>query len=385
MPLKVVAAMALALLPIVLDAGQTLPPPADTVAVTLGGQTQMVWPYATEGKRYPAPWDPINLVFLGTDPRQVRQALLGLDGNRAPVFPPIPPFDCTWADAMGYEMMAWAEAEDWVGSEIQLSCGPGAMGPVRFHLRLFHQGANTLGAAHFEVLIPKTAEHEVLHWELAEQLVALDMQRTGTLTSVPDAVRLQAAGSWRTILKEVYNSLLGVPEMALLLGLIGMPTQPQTANVPLPNDGLAPVFSADIVLEPAAATFSDEITLHYDRPVPRPFCSAGPSDVVYLKGPVTLKLRTHTTPSGNFSRTYVVAGLLDVTPINPATGVPTGPTVPAVVTEAHGSLLTDHYGETREFALQSLLGSPSQSLSWTLWAGHSDRHHLSEQCGTPTP
>jgi hypothetical protein len=368
-----------------LHAGQTLPPPADTISVTLGGQTQRIWPYATEAQHYPAPWDPINLVLLGAEPREIRQALLALEGNRAPAFPPVAPFDCKWEDAMGYEMMAWAEAEDWVGSEIQLSCGPGPMGPLRFHLRLFHQGANTLGAAHFELLIPKTAQHEVLHWELAQQLVAFDMQRTGTLTSAPDAVRLQPAGPWRAIRKEVYNPLLGVPEMIPLLQVLGLPLTPQAADVPLPNDGLAPVLSADIPFEPVQAAFTRELTLTYDRPVPRPFCSAGPADVVYLKGPITLTLKTHTTPSGNFSRTYLVAGLLDVTPINPSTGVPIGPTVPAVVTEAHGARLTDHYGETQEFALQGLLASPSQSLTWSLFAGHSDRFQLTEQCGTTSP
>jgi hypothetical protein len=380
-----VATLALALLPVMLNAGQTLPPPADPVSVTLGGQTQMIWPYATDGKDYPDPKDPINLVFLGADPRQIRQALLGLDGNRSPAYPPVAPFNCVWSDAMGYEMMAWAEAEDWVGSEIQLSCSPEPMGPVRFHLRLYHQGANTLGAAHFEVLIPKTAEHEVLSWEYAERFVAFDVERTGTLTTPQDAVALQQPGPFRSIRKEVYNALITVPEMVPLLFLLGLPLAPQSAPYPLPNDGLAPVLSADIAFAPVQATFSREVTLTYDLPVPRPFCQAGPADVVYLKGPVTLKLRTHTTPSGSFSRTYLIAGLLDVTPINPFTGVPTGPTAPAVVTEAHAALLTDHYGETRELALQNLLASPSQSLSWNLTAGHADRFQRSEQCGLPTP
>ena len=55
----------------------------------------------------------------------------------------------------------------------------GTYGPIRFHLRLVKLGALTIGNAHFEVLIPGTTDHQVLSWELAEQLVTYDLARTG--------------------------------------------------------------------------------------------------------------------------------------------------------------------------------------------------------------
>jgi hypothetical protein len=382
MRLRAAAAFALALLPVVLHAGQGLPPPTDPVTVTLGGQTQTLWPYVTEGHYFPAPRDPVNLVFLGADPRQVRQALMALDGNRAPTYPPMAPFDCIWIDAMGYEMMAWAEAADWVGSEIQLSCGPGPMGPLRFHLRLFREGPHTLGAAHFELLIPGTAEHEVLNWEFAEAFVAFDLGRTGTLTTPPDFVPLVPPGTFRSIRQQIYNPLLNVPGMATLLGMMGLPTTPQSAPVPLPNNGVAAVLSTDIAFAPEQAQVSRELTIVYGVLAPRPFCATGPADLVRIEGPVRLALGTHTNPSGKFSRSYTVAGLLDVTPINPLTGTPSGPTAKALVSELHSTILTDNHGQTAEIVLQSLLASPPQSLSWSLSAGHSDRHLMTELCGS---
>ena len=82
---------------------------------------------------------------------------------------------------MGYEQAAYADPEGWVGGAVQLACvQPGAPlgSPFRFHIRLFRSGEHTLGNAHFEFLIPGTAEHEVLSWDLAREFVTYDMGRT---------------------------------------------------------------------------------------------------------------------------------------------------------------------------------------------------------------
>jgi hypothetical protein len=70
------------------------------VAIDLGGATRHLWPFASASLETSD--DPINLILTGTaDPRNIRNALLALDGNRGAPFPPVFPFTCTWPDAIG--------------------------------------------------------------------------------------------------------------------------------------------------------------------------------------------------------------------------------------------------------------------------------------------
>src|SRR3954469_22871396 len=155
-------------------------PPSLLVPIALAGGSISIWPY-TGVDFSGTPQDPINLVFTGkSDPRSIRSALMSLDGDRTAFgMPPVFPFNCTWSDAIGDLQTGYNATAAWVGSAVQLACG--GYGPVRFHVRLFEAGATTLGNAHFEVLIPGTADHQVLSWELAEQLVKVDLIRSGLL------------------------------------------------------------------------------------------------------------------------------------------------------------------------------------------------------------
>jgi hypothetical protein len=104
----------------------------------------------------------------------------------------------------------------------------------------------------------------------------------------------------------------------------------------------------------------------YNIVVPRPFCSTGPFDLVWLQGPVHFALRTHTNPSGTYERTESIAGELSATPKAPLPRggfVPVSDPVPAVVTEAHITLLTDQYSEMRWITSQVQLGDPVQALA----------------------
>ena len=66
----------------------------------------------------------------------------------------------------------------------------------------------TLGNAHFELLIPGTTDHQVLSWELAEQLVTVDMVRSGLLAAAPGSTApINAAPGFRQIPAEIYNLL----------------------------------------------------------------------------------------------------------------------------------------------------------------------------------
>jgi len=360
--------------------------PTGTNPIPIGSQVVEVWPYTTDD--FESPSDPINLVFPGSDPREIRQAFLALDGNRAPSFPLQAPFDCTWADAMGYEQAAWAETEGWVGAEIQLACvakGAPLGNPFRFHVRLFRQGRDTIGNAHFEFLVPGTAEHQVLSWDLARAFVTLDAARTGALTAPPGGLPMIPAGSFRAVRRPVYDALVAGGAIPILAAAGLYPASvPAGVDVPIPTDGAAAVLVAEVAAVPARSKALAETDVTYDIVIPRPFCSTGPADLVRLQGPIHFALRTETTPSGQYERKYTIGGHLTVTPMAPRPGGgfdPVGPPVRALVHELHTARLSDRNGQVSESVAQVQLGHPLQVLAWRFAAGSRDDYDRLESCG----
>ena len=321
------------------------PPPADQATVTIDGTPVVFWPYT--GTSFDGtPVDPINLVFAGeADPLQIRAALMALSGDRSAFgIPPIPPFNAPWQDAIGGDVQtACAVGGDgWVGSVVQLTLGE--FGPLRLHLRLFRTGQEagggpvTLGGAHFELNIPGTADHQVLSWELAEQIVMADLVRSGLLGAAPAPTGLiNAAPTFRTIMKEVYN---GLPPA--LVGLIGGPAQPVLADVPLPSDGQGKLLRLAFAAPLEPGTWDRMVTVNYDQLVPRPFCSEGPGDFLLVTGPVEFTARGELSPDGSYTSHNAFVGILRAVPVDLSTGtpVPTGPAFPARVS-GHSSVTLD--------------------------------------------
>ena len=300
-------------------------PPAELVSVA--GTT--LWPY-TGADLSGAPQDPVNLIFTGvTDPRVIRQALFALDGNRPP-FGGDAPFNCTWQDAMGDEQAAWTEPSGWTGSAVQLACGP--YGPLRFHLRLFPAGETVVANAHFEVLIPNTTEHQVLSWELAEQLVTYDLMRTGLLDPgqpVAPSGPINQAPAFRGIPAVIYN------ELGPLWAALGAPPTAVQDPMPIPNDGVAMVFAVASTLPVVADNRDERFTIMFNQAIPKPFCVGQGSGYVYVQGPVELRQQVRVTASGEYVRTFNASGRLQITPLDPTTGQPSGETYQAVVEEQH--------------------------------------------------
>lgn len=357
---------------------ERFPAPAGLVTLHFDSDSATLWPWTGTDFSGQAS-DPINLVFLGdADPRQVRQALLSLDGDRRSLGLPWAAFSCTWRDAIGSPETAWGEAEGWTGNAIGLECGDYA--GVRVHLRLFRQGELTAGGAHFEVLISGTTTHQVLSWEFAQGFVTNDLARSGFLVVPPEPTPvITTTPTWRAIRWQVFN---GLP--VALRALLGLPLANQTSDVPIANDGRASVLRLYQTLEPESTDVRQDFVHTFNQVVPRPFCSSGPGDYIYVNGPLQFSFRVQTNPSGKYEARFSATGVLQVTPVNPLNGQPLGPTVPAVVAESHRFFLTDHRAEASLDQQQSILTTPAQTLFQRLDAGHSDRYEVVLDC-PPTP
>jgi hypothetical protein len=316
------------------SASSRIPAPPGLVELTPGGTTTSIWPY-TGTDFSGVGQDPINLVFTGNaDPTQIRAALAGLDGNRTAFgFPAAFPFDCTWSDAMGAVQTSYGSPDAWTGSAVQLECGP--YGPLRFHLRLFRHGEITLGAAHFELLIPGTADHQVLSWELAERFLTVDFVRSGLLGAAPSQTgMINDAPTFRTIPAVIYN---GVP--IPLRAAIGGPLGNVTSAVGIGSDGSATVLALAGAVEVTASEDVEELVITYGQVVPKPFCATSPASLIRIDGPVTLRQRAQTTATGEYIANFMATGSLVITPIDPATGAPSGPSYRAQIVERHSGHL----------------------------------------------
>ena len=302
-------------------------PPAALLTIGAGGGSLALWPY-TGADFSGEPQDPINLVFTGrADPRAIRSALLSLSGDRTSVgFPNAPPFNCTWHDAIGDLQTGYTAANGWVGSAIQLACGD--FGPVRFHLRLFAAGAATIASGHFELLIPGTTDHQVLSWELAEQLVTADMVRSGLLAAAPASTGIiNAAPGYRQIPALIYNLL-----PAELRGVVGGPAGSVGSPVDIASNGMATQFDLGGTA-PAAGGTDQQFVIDFEQVIPRPFCASGPADYLRVRGPVQLSKEVRVSPAGGLTSEFHALGRLQLTPVDPTTGAPSGEAYEAEVKE----------------------------------------------------
>jgi hypothetical protein len=329
------------------DAAAT--PPGLLVPITVPGGTLSLWPY-TGTDFSGTPQDPLNLVFTGaSDPRSIRSALMALDGNRTAFgLPPVYPFNCTWSDAIGDLQTGYNAGKAWVGSAIQLACGN--YGPVRFHVRLFEAGTTTVGNAHFEVLIPGTADHQVLSWELAEQLVKVDFLRSGLLApSGPGSTGRINDAPFRDIPAEIYNLI-----PADLKSIIGGPTGTVGAPVPIGSDGHASVFHLTAEAHLQAAGSEQSFVIQYGQVIPRPFCAQG-AEYLFVEGPVSLEKTVQVSDAGELTTEFHASGRLRLTPVDPRTGAPAGPTYEAEVKEEQVSRFGKQGGMVRGLQVQTEL------------------------------
>lgn len=368
-------------------------PPAGLVPVTYAGQSIAIWPYTGESLNG-VPSDPINLVFVGhADPVQIRAALLALDGDRTAFgFPPVAPFNARWKDGDGGVQTAYSSEGGWTGGVIQLVLGE--YGPVRTHLRLFRTdvpfgdgGSWTLGGAHFEVLIPGTTEHQVLSWELAQQIVTVDLMRSGLLVASGPASTgaINQAPSFREIPDFIYNQL--PPE---LVAAIQGPAQPVPGAVPLASDGQATILHLATAPAVAPGTETETFTIEFGQVIPKPLCSDGPLDWVHVSGPVSFEKMAGVDEAGRYRYRSRVSGRLTVTPVDITTQPPTpaGEPYEAMISEAQEGFLGE---ATQMVASRSRRLAPQQGgteiLLSDLRVGSpgTELHRITSECLQPAP
>lgn len=323
-------------------------PSTPLVTILAGPGSATILPYLTDN--LVTSQDPVNLVLSGeADPRAIRNALLGLDGNRGAPFPPVFPFTCIWSDAIGGLMAGYGETAGWGGAAVQLQCG--AYGPIRFHLRLVKLGQFTIGNAHFEVLIPGTTDHQVLSWELAEQLVTYDLARTGLLGAAPaPTAAITAAPAHRAIPGAIYN---GLPTDLRLL--IGGPPGDVAADVGIANDGHATSMVLAGLAPALAPRTTQRLTIQFNQVIPKPFCSEGPFDYLWVQGPVTLEQEVETQAGGEVRQRFRADGSLLATSIDPFTGLLVGLAFQAEVSEWQDSRAAEDGGRVFGTQHQQLL------------------------------
>ncbi|MEW6051118.1 MAG: hypothetical protein AB1644_08685 [Candidatus Zixiibacteriota bacterium] len=330
------------------------PPPGPLTTVAFGDNALTFWPFtgndfSSQGQ------DPINLIFVGhADPRDIRAALLSLDGDRTAIgFPDASPFNSRWLDDVTGDMQtAYGETEGWTGSAIQLACG--SYGPARFHLRLFRQGDWTLANVHFEIQVPGTTNHQVISWEVAEQFVIVDLMRSGLLD--PDIPMMPTGqinpAPFREIPDIIYN---GLP--VELRALIGGPLGNVSAPVPIGTDGVAMILNLGGSVTWTPGIWVQDFVINFDQVIPKPFCSSGPLDYLYANGPVHMRQVVRLTSDGKYVAGFIAQGSLNLTPVNPLTDPPTpvGETYPARVYERHESLFMTNYVAVSSYRLQKML------------------------------
>jgi hypothetical protein len=261
------------------------------------------------------------------------------------------PFNCTWGDAIGANQTSYTEEHGWQGSAIQLECGD--YEPMRFHVRLFDAGDGAVGNAHFEVIIPGTNQHEVLSWELAEQIVMVDMIRTGLLGApIGQSAQINPAPTYRTINPLIYN---GLP--VAFRAAIGGPLGNQAAPVPIPSNGRATI--ATLASAPEAEQTVDRFayTLQFNQTIPKPFCATGPFDYIRVTGPVEFDQHVVVTGSGNYLSHFRARGTLSLTPVNPLTGQVIGETYEARVRANYRNMATDHVTKASNVDVQVMLAN----------------------------
>jgi hypothetical protein len=204
-----------------------------------------------------------------------------------------------------------------------------------------------MGNAHVDVLIPGTTDHQVLSWELGEQLVTYDLARTGLLAAAPAQTGgINEAPTFSAIPPVIYNGLPG-----FLRAMTGGPLAGSVSTpVGIPTDGSATILS--LVDAPAAGDTEQDFVINFGQIIPKPFCNAG-NQYLRVDGPVHFRQTVNVSASGVMTSQTFVQGELAVRSVNPATGA---------VGEPAQARVRDHYQTMNRDGASSVFSTRQQLL-----------------------
>lgn len=329
--------------------------PAAGDLVTVGGFT--FWPFTAHTPSADDPADPVQFVLTGeVDPRLLRARLLFLDGDRSAFGMPasaFPLFGCTWEDGHGQVQGAWAEESGWSGSAIQLVCGTYQM---RFHIRLFRFEEHTLVAAHMDLQMGSSPDHQVISWELAEAFLLADLMRLGASPSpVPG---MYVSPTWRSIDPLIWGAI-PTDLKGFLQAFAGV-----ASDGTLGSDGTGWLvnISAGALAPPGQAEVARQrFTIQFDEIIPRPFCEEQGPEYIHVRGPVVLDQHVVFTPGGTFTSHLALRAHLEATPVDPMTGEPIGETYKGTLNERSRTLITDSQSLVSAFSRRMEIRSGKES------------------------
>lgn len=291
-----------------------------------------IWPFVARVPDRARPSDPVNVVIQGLDARGVRAVLLSLDAER-PAGALIPGIDpaARWQDAMGAVQIAYGEGHGWTGGVVQLELG--TYEGVRVHLRLFDLGNLTVGNAHLDFLVPGTAEHAVLAWDAAAEVVRAELVRSGVLVEAPAVSERITPSPYR----DIPGAVLGVLPDGLR-DWLALPAEAE--RHPIRSSGRALIFQATQAEPGAPGIWTREIELPVETTLVKPFCRSAEDEWVHLKGTLRLSHRV-IQGAGRFSTSFTAQGLLRVTPLDAQQRNPSGIPYAARVSERYLGFIDD--------------------------------------------
>jgi hypothetical protein len=186
-----------------------------------------------------------------------------------------------------------------------------------------------------------------LNWEYPEQLVLLDLMRAGLVVNSAQSGPIFPS-PYRTLPRPLYDVL---PD-ALRQLILGYPAiVPPQGDVPLLTDEKA------TILELAGSSSSEHVVaqqhlrMELNQTVPKPFCAPLP---IHIAGPVRLDQTVVFTPSGNFLSHFHAIAHVEVTPIDPQTGLP-GEPYRALVNQMAKGIITDGATLVSSFSISTEL------------------------------